>query len=190
VARSGAAILAPRTFAEVVGEALRRARRARGLTFRAVRDRSGGRFKPSTLGGYERGERSISLERFCDLAEAYAESPDVLLAEVLQSVRTEDLDAARSEDEGPELVIDLNRISLIDNEERGAVETFVRDVQAHRGDFEMEALTLRSGDLEVIASSSGMDEETLLEKLRPALRKPVRKVAAWAGQDSNPRHEG
>jgi hypothetical protein len=161
------------------------------LTFRAVRDRSGGRFKPSTLGGYERGERSISLERFCDLAEAYAEAPDVLLAEVLQSIRTEDLGAARSEsDEGPELVIDLNRIALIEDEERGAVETFVRDVQARRGDFETEALILRSGDLEVIASSSGMDEETLLEKLRPALRKPVRNVGAWAGQDSNPRGGG
>jgi transcriptional regulator with XRE-family HTH domain len=180
--------LAPRTFAEAVGNALRRARRARGLTFRAVRDRSGGRFKPSTLGGYERGERSISLERFCDLAEAYAEAPDVLLAEVLQSIRTEDLgDASAESEEGPELIVDLNRISLIDDEERGAVEAFVRDVQTRRGDSQAETLTLRSGDLAVIASSSGTDEEALLEKLRPALRRPGSTVGAWAGQFSDPR---
>jgi hypothetical protein len=131
------------------------------------------------------------LERFCDLAEAYAEPPDVLLAEVLQSIRTEDLDTARPEsEEGFELVVDLSRLSLVDEEERVAVETFVHDVQGRRGDFEAETLSLRSGDLEVIASSSGVDEEVLLEKIRPALRKQARRVAAGVGQDSTPQHEG
>jgi transcriptional regulator with XRE-family HTH domain len=125
------------------------------------------------LGGYERGERSISLERFCDLAQAYGEAPDVLLAEVLDSVRTEELEAPSESEEGIELVIDLNRLPLVEEQERVAVETFVHDVQARRGDFERDALALRAGDLEVIASSSGMDEEALLDKLRPALRRPA-----------------
>jgi transcriptional regulator with XRE-family HTH domain len=73
-------------FGEVAGEVLRDARRKRGLTLRAVWRRSGGRFKPSALGGYERGERSISLDKFCGLAAIYGVAADRLLAEVLDRV--------------------------------------------------------------------------------------------------------
>ena len=67
----------------VVGEVLRRARKARGLTLRALQAQSGGRFKPSAVGGYERGERAISVERFIELAVAYGVPADRLMAQVL-----------------------------------------------------------------------------------------------------------
>ena len=46
-------------FSVEVGVALRRARRMRGLTLRAVSALSGGRYKPTSIAGYERGERTI-----------------------------------------------------------------------------------------------------------------------------------
>jgi len=62
------------------------------------------RYKASALGAYERGERSISLARFQELAEFYGQSADRLLAEVL-----EELDPLGRE----KLVIDLERLRLV-----------------------------------------------------------------------------
>jgi nucleoside-diphosphate-sugar epimerase len=44
-----------------------------------------GRFKPSSLGGYEKGERNISLELFREVADLYGMPADQLLAEVLMT---------------------------------------------------------------------------------------------------------
>jgi transcriptional regulator with XRE-family HTH domain len=66
-----------------MGGALRRARAARGLTLREVGIRSRGRFTPTAVAGYERGERNISLVRFCELAFFYGIEPERLLAEAL-----------------------------------------------------------------------------------------------------------
>jgi len=71
-----------------VGGALRRIRTERELTLRDVEIRSEGRFTPSTIAGYERAERSISLRRFCELATFYGVEPGRLLTEILhQDVR-------------------------------------------------------------------------------------------------------
>ncbi|MDQ2964665.1 MAG: helix-turn-helix domain-containing protein, partial [Chloroflexota bacterium] len=59
-----------------MGRALRRARQTRGLTLRDVGIRSGGIFTPTAVAGYERGERAISLRRFCDLATFYDVAPE------------------------------------------------------------------------------------------------------------------
>lgn len=66
-----------------VGCALRRARQAQGLTLRDVGIRSGGAFSPTAVAGYERGERAISLQRFCELATFYGVAPEDLLTEGL-----------------------------------------------------------------------------------------------------------
>lgn len=72
-----------RAFAEGAGRVLRHARKARGLTLRDVGLRSGGTFSPTAVAGYERGERGITLERFCLLADFYGILPDRLLAEIV-----------------------------------------------------------------------------------------------------------
>ena len=72
-----------------VGRELRRARQARGLTLRDVGIRSGGIFTPTAVAGYERDERSISLERFCELATFYGVAPEDLLAQALRLDRRE-----------------------------------------------------------------------------------------------------
>lgn len=84
-------------FLHVVGDELRRARQDAGLALRDLTARSGREFKASAVGGYERGERSISLDRFCRLAAVYGVSPAQLLGRVLE----------RSPNEKRDLVIDI-----------------------------------------------------------------------------------
>jgi transcriptional regulator with XRE-family HTH domain len=148
-------------FYEAVGEVLRRARRARGLTLRDVEERSETAFKASVLGGYERGERSISLGRFWELARLYGLPADRLLAEAAQALQP----LGRKE-----LVIDLNRLSLLEEPARGTVAGFAHDIKAKRGDYLSEVVTLRSGDLEPISYELGIRPLTLLRRLNPALR--------------------
>jgi len=144
-----------------LGDVLRRARRRRGLTLREVGMLSRGAFKPSALGGYERGERSISVERFLDLAEIYSVPADQLLVELL---------ASRDRVDRRELVIDLTRLGMVEDPTRAQVAQFIHDVRTRREDYVTEVVTLRSGDLHRIALANGSKPHALLERLRPALR--------------------
>ena len=69
-------------FAAATGEVLRQVRTGRSLSLRQVTVRSGGRFKPSSVASYERGERQISLERFFSLAEVYDVAPERIVAAI------------------------------------------------------------------------------------------------------------
>ena len=69
-------------FGEAVGTVLRDLRKDRKLTLHGVQELSDGSFKASALSGYERGERSISLERFYELTALYGMAPDTALTRV------------------------------------------------------------------------------------------------------------
>lgn len=147
-----------------VGEALRLTRQERGLTLHNVGVLSGGRFKPSALGGYERGERSISVERFCSIAALYGVPPDRLLARTLEHA---------SPTGRCELVIDLNKLPLIHGNAVHLVAEFIHRVRAQRGDYLSEVITLRSGDLEALALTTQLRPDALLDSLGPAIRQRV-----------------
>ena len=66
-----------------IGEVLRAQRLRAGVTLRAIPVLSGGRFSASAVGAYERGERAISVVRFCELAWTLGGSPAALLADAL-----------------------------------------------------------------------------------------------------------
>ena len=142
-------------FAAEIGRALRRARAARGLTLRQVASVTGGEFKATSVAGYERGERTISVERFCQLSAVYLASPPAVLAEIVDAVTG-----------ATEMVIDLNRLEALGEAERDRVEEFVR-----RREPPTETLVLREGDLEVLASEAGTTREELAEALQPAIRR-------------------
>lgn len=145
----------------MLGEVLRRARQARGLTLHEVQRKSKGRFKPSTLGGYERGERIISLRRFCDLAALYGAPADRLLAELLSELNPQ---TRRP------LVLQPERFVRLDDEVRRPLSEFIKQVTTARGDHAAKVVTLRSGDLETLSTDSGLAPRTLLDRLSPALR--------------------
>ncbi len=154
-------MLAADRLSAATGEALRRARRRRGLSLRDLPSVSGGRFKPSAVGAYERGARAISLDRFCQLASLYGAAPDHLLSEALDLLYPE---------RRQHLVIDLNRMSLLGPGEGRRVAGYVHRLRGRRGDFLGEVVSLRAGDLEVLAHETGLSPSRLLERLRPALR--------------------
>jgi transcriptional regulator with XRE-family HTH domain len=140
---------------------LRRARKMQGLSLRAAAARSGGRFKASSLGTYERAERRISLERFSELASLYNTSPDRLMSQALNLL---DPASRRS------VVIDLTRLPAVPTPERTILEEFVQRLRDRRRDLLSEVITLRSGDVQTLAVVSGIATERLMERLRPALR--------------------
>ena len=144
-----------------VGEALRDARKNRGLTLRDLVTRSEGKFKASATAGYERGERHISVDKFIELASILGVPPDRLMADIMKRTSPE----TRSE-----LVIDLNRLSLIDHEDVEAIAEFIYSVKAQRKDYLSEIITLRSGDLEQLALAKGLNPVIVLEEIKPALQ--------------------
>jgi transcriptional regulator with XRE-family HTH domain len=81
--------LVGKPIANETGRALRRVRILKGLTLQNVGTSSGGEFKPTAVAGYERAERSISLERFCALCAFYGMAPDRLLGEIIDAVERE-----------------------------------------------------------------------------------------------------
>jgi transcriptional regulator with XRE-family HTH domain len=150
-----------RRIREALGEVLRETRRHRGLTLREVAALAGSRFKPSAIGGYERGERSISLERFCDLAELYGVPADRLLAQVLARVKPEGR---------VEVVVDLTQLELLPGEEPRITAELVDRVRRQRGDLTGAQVTLRAGDLEALALASKLAPGDLVRRLQPALQ--------------------
>ena len=140
------------------GRALRRARLARGMTLRDVGVRSNGQFKPTAVAGYERGERGIGLERFCELARLYGMGPERLLLHIMWRM-------ARR----PEPIIDRTKISELPAEEADVVEGFIQKVRGLRGDSDREVITVRIQDLEVLATVSGHQLREFLDDLGPAL---------------------
>jgi transcriptional regulator with XRE-family HTH domain len=153
-----------RPFANVVGEVLRACRQERGLSLHDVSIRSRGIFKPSVLGGYERGERSISVERFCDLANTYGISADRLLARVLDRLEPDDRQA---------VVIDLGALAeLRDDESAGEIRViaeYVHETIRRREDYLTNVVTLRAGDLKDLSYLLGMSTTSLSKMLNQAM---------------------
>jgi transcriptional regulator with XRE-family HTH domain len=145
---------------EAIGAALRTARRRRGLTLREVAGLSEWRFKPSALGGYERGERAISLERFSALASLYGIPPDLLLREVLDHAFPE---------QRVGVVLDLSRLELLPGEESRLTAELAENVATQRGQTRAERLALRSADVRALALRTRLSPTDLLRRLEPAL---------------------
>jgi transcriptional regulator with XRE-family HTH domain len=154
-------LAAARRFREAIGDALRAARREGGLTLRDVASLSDRRFKPSALGGYERGERSISLERFTELSSVYGVPADRLLGQVLD----------RIDPEGRvEVVVDVTQLDLLPGQEPKQAAELVDRVISLRGELRGGSVSLRAGDLEQLALATRLTASELVRRLEPALQ--------------------
>jgi len=146
-----------------LGRVLRRARVRRGLTLRQMEAASGGRFKPSSIAGYERGERSISVERFCRLASFYGVDPGRLLTEALEAT-------ARPESG---VLIDLTRLVVVlsdlGEDERRVLERYLEDRGVSREE-PSATVRLELEDLESLAAQAGRTPQQLLQDLGGAIR--------------------
>jgi transcriptional regulator with XRE-family HTH domain len=140
-----------------IGRALRRARLARGMTLKDLADASADRFRPTSVAGYERGERKISLARFCDLCRLLDVPPERVLGEILRAVE------GRWEPE-----IDLTKLEGIRTPESDLISGFIRQVLSQRGEREVETIVLRAGDVEVLASAAGRKPDELIDLVSSA----------------------
>jgi transcriptional regulator with XRE-family HTH domain len=131
-----------------------------GLSLDQLSRRSDGRYQPSSLGSYERGERAISVVRFCELALLLGVSPDQLLGDAL----------SRSWPQGRrEVMIDVGELPY--SEAGRQTAAYAHRVRSARDDYLSSVVTLRAGDLQVIADASGLEVRALLSQLGAAVRR-------------------
>ena len=148
-----------RRYAELVGEKLRRIRQERGLSLQEVCSRSGGSFVVSTLSAYERGKRSLSLERLSELASIYGQSPTAVI----------DIDgdpgSSRPVVNNPPLKIRLSSLPALTPDQRRPLETYLDFLRELRGDPTREVLTIRKDDLSYLSSLYGVRPQMLRDYL-------------------------
>lgn len=129
------------------------------MSLQEVCDRSGGSFVVSTLSAYERGKRSLSLERLLELAEIYGLSPTSLL-EV-----DDDADIVGSLNRNRPLRIHLQNIDRLTDDERRPLENYLAFLRNLRNDPAREILTIRRDDLAYLSTLYGVRPQTLKERL-------------------------
>ena len=146
-------------YAELVGEKLRRMRQDRALSLQEVCSRSGGAFVVSTLSAYERGKRSLSLERLCELATIYGQSPMSLL-----DIEGEPEFQRALSSNGP-LRIRLDSLQKLEPEERRPLETYLDFLRQLRNDPARDMLTIRKEDLVYLSALYGVRPQALKDYL-------------------------
>lgn len=146
-------------YAELVGERLRKLRLDRGLSLQDVCERSGDSFVVSTLSAYERGKRSLSLERLYELATIYGVSPTSIL-----DVEDEP-EFQRALSKTTPLRIRLSQLDRLSPEERRPLETYLAFLRELRGDPSRDLLTIRKDDLAYISGLYGVRPQALRDFL-------------------------
>jgi transcriptional regulator with XRE-family HTH domain len=145
-----------RGYARMIGERLRAIRRQRGWSLRDAEHASDAEFSASALGTYERGERSLSVERLHRLARLYRVPVDRLLPdEPNRTAASEDGAAAAAPEE---VIIDLSALDgRGEDAEVDALRRYVSVIQDERQDWNGRLLSMRRGDLRVLARLTGSD---------------------------------
>lgn len=141
-------------FNEQVGERLRDARRRSGWSLLDVEDESGGEFKASVLGAYERGERSVSAARLWRLAQLY----QVHVATLLPGAERDEMDA-----DG--VLVDLDAAEHVSAEQGELIERYLAAIQVMRQDPKGPTLAVRKSDLRVLNALLEADSAAALRKL-------------------------
>lgn len=149
-------------YAQMVGERLRNIRTQKSLSLHDVERTSKKEFKASVLGAYERGERSISVPRLQRLANFYAVPVDQLLP---RTVDAEDAPASTTGADVERIIIDLERLELVDSPEKPVIKRYLNLVQMQRGDYNGKILTIRKEDLRAMASVLDVPIDVLSTRL-------------------------
>lgn len=147
--------MSDRSYQRAVGERLRWIRRQKGLSLRDLEEQSRGRFKASVVSAYERGTRSLSAQRFLELARFYDVPPTVLLPH----------DVERSAEASVGVTFDLERLAQADLAGLPSLRRFVRRIREERGDYDHDVLTVRRGDVRRLADALGQTPSGLIDGL-------------------------
>lgn len=159
-------------YSKRVGQRLRAVRRQKGLSLQEVEEKSAQEFKASVLGAYERGERTISVSRLHRLAGFYGVPTERLLpsdptiSDSRAGAMAHLMAGGDDRREGGESVtIDLNRLADLDEPDFILVARYLRMIQTHRQSFDRSTISIRRGDLRIIASLVDSSPDSLRERL-------------------------
>jgi transcriptional regulator with XRE-family HTH domain len=147
-----------------VGRRLRSIRKQKALSMHEVEALSGGEFRASVIGAYERGERTISVPRLNRLAELYGVPVDQLLPkEVPSRDNVIDLSVERPRGfDGRSCVIDLSRLAALSGAEAEMLRRYVAQIQIERQDFTGRSLRVRRSDLWSLGPILGVSPELVV----------------------------
>jgi len=139
----------PSEYAKTLGARLRAIRTQQGLSLHGVEEKSRGRWKAVVVGSYERGDRSVTVQKLAELAEFYG----VPVSELLPLAPS------------PKLVIDLERMSQLPKDKVGPLARYVATIQSQRGDYNGRVLSVRHEDLRSLAVIYDKSPADLTEEL-------------------------
>ena len=146
----------PSEYAKTLGARLRAIRTQQGLSLHGVEEKSRGRWKAVVVGSYERGDRSVTVQKLAELAEFYG----VPVSELLPG------DASPSPlVPSPKLVIDLERMAQLPKDKAGPLARYVATIQSQRGDYNGRVLSIRQEDLRSLAVIYDKTPTDLTEEL-------------------------
>ena len=149
------------SYARAVGERLRSVRRQRRLSLHAVEQASGGEFKASVLGAYERGERSIAVLRLRRLADLYSVPVDMFLPNAAngglplaerRDERTGDGTRRLTSVDVGKVTVDLVRLAKLDVPERVVLQRYISMILVQRGTSAGPTITIRAEDVRAVGS--------------------------------------
>src|ERR1022692_4500862 len=119
----------PSEYAKTLGARLRAIRTQQGLSLHGVEEKSRGRWKAVVVGSYERGDRSVTVQKLAELADFYG----VPVSELLPG------------DVLPTLISPLPKYKT------GPLSRYVATIQSQRGDYNGRVLSIRQEDLRSLA---------------------------------------
>jgi transcriptional regulator with XRE-family HTH domain len=131
----------PSEYALALGARLRAIRTQQGLSLHGVEEKSHGRWKAVVVGSYERGDRSVTVQRLAELAGFYG----VPMSELLPGNLT-----LQGLAPSPKLVVNLERMAQLPADKAGMLARYVETIQSLRGDYNGKVLSLRHEDLRVL----------------------------------------
>lgn len=148
---------------ENIARRIRALRQERGWSLADVEKISKGSLKAVVLGSYERCDRTLSINRLIELANIFSVPLGFLLAPLEKSAPI----ATHAT-----LMVDLRRAETLLKNHVGAMDnvlqtlsTFVGWIATRRSDWNGEVMSLREGDLAILALMSSLREGDLLEWL-------------------------
>jgi transcriptional regulator with XRE-family HTH domain len=136
-------------FDRLLGERLRAARKRRGWSLHDVEKYSDSEFKSSVLGAYERGERTVSVQRLHRLSQLYS-------VDVVQLIPI----SPEGEPADEDVSIDLAAIDSAEPAVSEAIDRFLSAIQIRRRSAD-GSLAVRQSDLELLASLVRSDRSTV-----------------------------
>jgi transcriptional regulator with XRE-family HTH domain len=160
-----------------VGAALRALRRQRHLSLADVATRSHNEFKASSLGAYERGDRTISVDRLRRLANLYGVRVETLLHGETDTIDLVERDVSVRGG----IVLELSSLRTSAEPRAAAIMRFANGIKSVRSEPAFSVLVVRRSDAAMVAALLDCDPANIdreLQVLQHQRREPE-PAAGW-----------